>query len=254
MIPRRCIPWHVLRYVRDMKKFIVLGILTAISLQTNIAQAGCMDIYKKYAERRDKVQDYLVAGTVLVATIPAVGFWAGISPVLGVVYVAGDGALAYGSKEAGFGHKLLPNAFEKVSHILDTSDISTPSIPRHDKDIANFYKSTQKAYYRAIEKAMLKGKVPRNEQPLPMDELSELITEKLKEADSQNFFCKVRGQRRDGSDKHELYTPKAIRDVVVAAILSEEHGVDRIGVNLALHELKKRLQGTKSTESPESLE
>lgn len=214
------------------KSLIALSMLAAFAAQSAPAFAGCADLYKEAALKRDHVQDVGVALSMGALAIP--GLFT-IAPAGIVPTFAYTGVNMYVDAELSilkFGHQILPNKLEKISKILTQA---TPGSLGDANDISEFSASVTKSYRRAVAKEVRKGDF--DDQPLTSEEIDLKTRKIIQEADSQNAFCPVIGKRKDGSEKHGLFTRVAIRDFVLAKILAEQ-GVELKNLSTILRELK----------------
>ena len=89
-----------------------------------------------------------------------------------------------------------------------------------------------------VGKAITKNRVPSDTQPLSAEELDIRVARIIGDAESKNIFCPVVGKKKDGSDKHALFTRIAIRDFVLAKILADD-GVELHNLSTILREAKE---------------
>ncbi|MBI2607157.1 MAG: hypothetical protein HYW49_13865 [Deltaproteobacteria bacterium] len=206
--------------------------LAAFTAQSAPAFAGCAELYKEAALKRDGNQDIaFIFGMNLFVGVPTAIALAPAGIVATFGYVGAEWYLLTKiNSKFKVGHELLPNSLEKVSHVLKHDPLEGAN------DVVYFHDSVMKSYYRIMGKAIRKGRVPSDTQPLSGEELEARTTRILEEAESKNTFCPV-VKRKDGTDKQVLFTQTAIRDFVLAKILADD-GVELHNLSTILRELK----------------
>lgn len=218
------------------KSLIAISMLAAFTAQSAPAFAACADLYNEAALKRDKIQDIAFAGGVFAVTAPAAIITAGAGhPLLGLIQLGADAYLGYHVATTEVGHLILPNRLEQVQSILEHKPYQSVNT---ENDVLRFHNSVKRSYYRVIGKAITKGRVPSDTQPLSAEEIDVRVARILEDAESKNLFCPVVGKKKDGSDKHALFARVAIRDYVLAKILADD-GVELHNLSTILREAKE---------------